>query len=118
MKYQIKTQPLKKWKRFIIPLMFILLYFGTHEYLHVTIFRIYECEEIKVGMMGLTPYTTATLSTCAAPSDVMFLQTLNEVIGYSVVPLLVFIVMLLYYILDRIKKIEVIEDETPSGKTS
>ena len=110
MKYKIQTQPLKKWKRIVIPLFFILLYFGTHEYLHATIFRIYECEDIVFGMNGLTPYTTATLATCAAPSDVVFLQTINEVIGYSVVPLLVFIAMLLYYILDRIKKIEVIEE--------
>ena len=112
MNYQIKTQPLKRWKRMAIPFFFIFLYFGTHEYLHVTIFRIYECENIDVGIIGFTPYTTADLTTCAAPEDVVFLQTLNEVIGYSVVPLLVFIAMLLYYILDRIKKIEVVENES------
>lgn len=111
MNYNIKTQNLKKWKCITIPTFFIFLYYGIHEYLHYTIFRIYECENIIFGMKGFTPYVTADLISCAMPRDVVFLQTLNEIIGYSVVPLLVFITMLLYYILDRIKKIEVIEDK-------
>ena len=109
MNYIIKTQSLKTWKKIAIPIFFLLLYFGTHEHTHYTIFRLYECEDIEVGMDGFTPYTKADLTTCALPQDVMQLQILNEIIGYTVVPLLLFITMLLYYILDRIKKIEVIE---------
>jgi len=82
-------------KKLLFIVIFSILLFATfiisHEMTHYQIAEYYNCEETTYGVSWKGPYTSIHMGTCDSPEDMMMIQSMNDVIGYNVCPLLLFI---------------------------
>ena len=76
----------------IIFIAFLLLsYITIHEYTHYSIYQIYGCEDIEYGFLHV--------SAICEDTNVRLAQSINEVVGYCIIPLLI----LIFYMLREIE---------------
>lgn len=79
----------------IIGLTFAMIY--QHELVHKTIFKYYGMDsEIKLGW---TQATTTPIGEYTCDSNCELAHSINEVVGYTIMPLLIFIFAILFAIL-------------------
>ena len=109
LKSKIIAGDIKLWKVIIIPLVIFIAFIQVHEYTHYTIFRVYECENIEVGFYKLQPGVSADINTCSNKDAVMLLQSITEIVGYTLGVFLTFISVLVWCILEYVKNIEHVE---------
>ena len=76
------------WKYFVFALIILLSYNVIHEYTHVTIYRIYECEDIEMNLFSA--------SAICYNEDVLLPTAINEIIGYNIMPVLILILLFIY----------------------
>ena len=67
-------------------LILVLVYHTTHEFTHYRIFQYYDCKEIIVNWFSIGA------NSCM--DGVILANSINEVVGYTVVPFLVLLVYL------------------------
>ena len=67
-------------KNIIFGVILALFYHISHEWTHYRIFEYYKCEEITAGLMSV--------SASGCLEGVLSVNTLNDIIGYTVVPAL------------------------------
>lgn len=74
------------WKFIIIFAIAILVYQLSHEITHATIYKLYECEDIKIEFFRSSAY--------CEDNDVRLPTAIHEILGYTVVPVLIFIALM------------------------
>lgn len=77
--------------RLITIILLIATFIITHELTHAEIFRLHGCENINFGISQLGVYTHA--EQCA--KDPTLAQSINEIVGYTIAPLLILIVFII-----------------------
>jgi len=94
---------------FLITLVIWLVLFSTyqHELVHKTIYQTYDIEsKIDMGWKTGVPTTTAIESTKNCDSNCELAHNINEVVGYTLFPVLFFIAVMLvgiFYLLWRME---------------
>lgn len=69
----------------------LLFFVFSHEFTHYTIYEIYDCEDISWGIETRGVYTTANCEN----ENVYFAQSMNEIVGYNIMPMLILIYLVL-----------------------
>ncbi len=72
-------------------LILLIIFVSLHEMTHATIYRMYDCEDITMGISLKGPYTAANCDN----EDVRLPQAINEIVGYTIMPLLLLIIHIL-----------------------
>lgn len=80
-------------------IIFIILcmigYIWLHELTHATIYEYYDCYDIEYHLeLGWYP---ASVSAYCYDEDHKLAQSINEIIGYNVMPFLIILIYILYY---------------------
>ena len=78
-------------KQFMIGLFIISLMVIMHECVHYVIFKIFQCDNIHFGATWGYFYTAADMNSCIYPEFMLLAHSINEVVGYTVIPILLFI---------------------------
>ena len=84
--------------RMILRLIILLLVLVTlHELTHYQIFKEYNCTDIVVGVNWNGAYTSAD---CSNP-DVKLPQAINEVVGYTFIPMFMMLSAFMFSYMDN-----------------
>lgn len=79
---------------FVICLMILCIF--LHESTHSIIYKYYGCENIKLNINNL-PFISMNAECSTLDNNMLLAHSINEVIGYNIVPILVIICSILYY---------------------
>lgn len=80
----------------VVFLVLVLVSVFCHEFVHYTIFRYYDCEDVELvfrfdGLMS----GVGVSGSCESGSDAWLAHSVNEVVTYNFMPLLVFLIVVL-----------------------
>lgn len=90
----------------LIIIVLLLLFFATHEATHYIIFDAFDCEDINFGWSKYSIYTNANLNSCSYPEYMLLAQSINEVVGYSIIPFMILISFILIELWDNSVKLK------------
>ena len=76
---------------YIWMLVFML---GSHELVHYQIWGYYGCDSIEAGITWKGAYVSADMGSCKT-EGVMLPHSINDLVGYSIMPLLLVIIVML-----------------------
>ena len=78
---------------FILMVFLLTIFVVLHEKAHAEVFKIYDCKNIHYDLK-ITKLTAYTLADCPN-NDSDIAQSINEIVGYTIMPLLLIIILLI-----------------------
>jgi hypothetical protein len=85
----------------LLGIILVVVFIISHEITHEVIFEQYGCEDIRIDYFkyGAIATTSADCGNISNHDSMVQLQLLNEIVGYNIMPFLLFLVWILYNIL-------------------
>jgi len=91
--------------RFSMMMLLLVVSIIFHEITHGTMFRYFGCKSVRYGIWLTGPYTKCTDDEFVCSEQCILAHSINEIVGYNIIPQMLFIQMILLKRAKKVKKV-------------